>query len=72
MKYVEEFRDGRLAAQLARQLRRAVTRPWAVMEVCDDLIKYGAIIFSTLPILMFYPFLQRYFVKGIMIGAIKG
>ncbi len=37
-----------------------------------NLIKFSAIIFSTLPILMFYPFLQRYFVKGVMIGAIKG
>lgn len=37
-----------------------------------DLIKYGAIIFSTAPILMFYPFVQRYFVKGVMIGAVKG
>jgi putative aldouronate transport system permease protein len=37
-----------------------------------NLIKYGAIVFSTLPILMFYPFLQRYFVKGVMIGSIKG
>ena len=45
MKYVEEFRDGRLAAQLARQLRRAVTRPWAVMEVCGGqthaILRYG-------------------------------
>jgi putative aldouronate transport system permease protein len=37
-----------------------------------DLIKYGAIIFSSAPILALYPFLQRYFVKGVMIGAIKG
>lgn len=37
-----------------------------------NLIKYGAIVFSTLPILMFYPFLQRFFVKGVMIGSIKG
>lgn len=37
-----------------------------------DLIKYGVIIVSTLPLLILYPFLQRYFVKGVMIGAIKG
>jgi len=35
-------------------------------------VKYGIIIVSTLPILTLYPFLQKYFVKGAMIGAIKG
>lgn len=34
-----------------------------------DQVKYGIIIVSTLPILMFYPFIQKYFEKGIMIGA---
>lgn len=37
-----------------------------------DLIKYGAIIFSSAPVLVVYPFLQRFFVKGVMIGAVKG
>ena len=37
-----------------------------------DLIKYALIIIATVPILALYPFLQKYFVKGIMIGAIKG
>lgn len=37
-----------------------------------DLIKYGAIIFSSAPVLALYPFLQKYFVKGAMIGAVKG
>ncbi len=35
-------------------------------------IKYGAIIVSSLPILIFYPFIQKYFVKGVMIGSVKG
>ncbi|HKM08016.1 MAG TPA: carbohydrate ABC transporter permease [Sphaerochaeta sp.] len=35
-------------------------------------IKGAVIITSTLPIIVLYPFLQRYFVKGIMIGAVKG
>lgn len=35
-------------------------------------IKYATIIVSTVPILMIYPFLQKYFLKGVMIGAIKG
>ena len=38
----------------------------------QSLIKYCTIIVATLPILTLYPFLQRYFVKGVMIGAIKG
>lgn len=37
-----------------------------------DTIKYAITVISTLPILMIYPFLQKYFVKGIMIGSIKG
>lgn len=35
-------------------------------------IKYANIVVSTLPILCVYPFIQKYFVKGIMIGAVKG
>jgi putative aldouronate transport system permease protein len=37
-----------------------------------DLIKFGIIIVSTLPVMVMYPFLQKYFQKGIMIGAVKG
>ena len=35
-------------------------------------IRYATIMISTLPIICVYPFLQKYFVKGVMIGAIKG
>ncbi len=37
----------------------------------SDMMKYAAIVISTLPIMCLYPFLQKYFNKGVMIGAIK-
>lgn len=36
------------------------------------LVKYCTIIVSTVPIMCFYPFVQKYFTKGVMIGAVKG
>ncbi len=41
-------------------------------EKYAQLIKYAMIIVSSAPILVLYPFLQKYFVKGVMIGSIKG
>lgn len=37
-----------------------------------EVIKYATIIVSSLPIICVYPFIQKYFVKGIMIGSVKG
>jgi len=37
-----------------------------------DLVRYGAIIVSTLPIMCVYPFVQKYFNQGALIGAVKG
>ena len=37
-----------------------------------DLLKYGCVIVSSVPMLIIYPFIQKYFVKGVMIGAVKG
>jgi hydrogenase expression/formation protein HypD len=45
MKYLTEFRDGKLASKLAEQIRRSVTRRWTIMEVCGgqthSLIRHG-------------------------------
>lgn len=38
----------------------------------SESIKYATIIVATLPILLVYPFIQKYFVKGVMVGAVKG
>jgi putative aldouronate transport system permease protein len=40
--------------------------------VIQESLKYAAIIVSTIPILIVYPFLQKYFTQGIMVGSIKG
>ena len=46
------------------------TQSRIVME--GEAIKYAAVIVANLPVLCLYPFLQKYFVKGVMIGAVKG
>lgn len=37
-----------------------------------ELLKYSVIIVASLPVIIMYPFVQRYFVKGVMIGSVKG
>lgn len=42
------------------------------MEQRAELMKYSLIVVSSLPVMVIYPFVQKHFVKGVMIGAIKG
>lgn len=42
------------------------------LALSSDSVKYATIVVATLPILAIYPFLQKYFVKGVMVGAVKG
>lgn len=42
------------------------------MEQLKHLLKYSVIIVSSLPVLILYPFLQKYFDKGVMLGSLKG
>ena len=44
----------------------------AEMQQLAAIIKYAVMIVSTVPVIIVYPFLQRFFVKGVMIGSVKG
>lgn len=44
----------------------------AEMEKVAQLIKYATIIISSLPLVVMYPFFQKYFDKGVMVGSLKG
>ena len=45
MKYVDEFRDGAVAAALAERIKKTVRRPWTIMDVCGGqthaIVRFG-------------------------------
>ena len=41
-------------------------------QALQDLLKYSLIIASSVPVLIIYPFVKKYFLKGVMLGAVKG
>ena len=47
-------------------------REMASRQGMYNLLKYAVIVVSSLPLLIMYPFVQKYFVKGIMVGSVKG
>lgn len=52
-----------MAMNLAQQMNR---------QELKTLLQYSLIIVSSVPVMLLYPFIQKYFVKGIMMGSIKG
>ena len=44
----------------------------AMRQGLTNLLKYAVIVVSSVPLLLLYPFVQKYFIKGIMIGSLKG
>ncbi len=56
----------------AAGMENSVSGGAADYQAYSEAVKYATIVVSTLPVLCVYPFLQKYFMKGIMLGAIKG
>lgn len=55
-------------ASVSTAAREAIERQRQLVE----LMKYSLIIISSIPVLVLYPFIQKHFVKGVMIGSVKG
>ena len=65
MNILNQYQTANLeASTVAQQQAQQATTP--------DSIRMSATMVSTIPIIMIYPFVQKYFVKGIMMGAVKG
>ncbi len=58
--------------QTGASTSQAMSNAKAGVTVTPDSIRMAATMVATLPIIMVYPFVQKYFVKGIMLGAVKG
>ena len=58
--------------QTGASTSQAMSNAKAGVTVTPDSIRMAATMVATLPIIMVYPFVQKYFVKGIMMGAVKG
>ena len=52
--------------------RMGDTRTMMEIQGLSDLLKYSLIVVASLPVLLLYPFAQKYFVKGVLIGSLKG
>lgn len=66
------LREILLMAQNTADLMELDAAAAAELNRMVEVIKYGVIVVSTLPIICVYPFFQKYFTKGVMLGSIKG
>lgn len=60
------------AQRLADSMKKGMMTAQGVGAVSEETIKMATTIITVLPIMLVYPFLQKYFVKGVMMGAVKG
>lgn len=63
-------KESELVSKMAQD--SAMNGATSMVKPTPDAVKAAALILTTIPIIMVYPFLQKYFVKGVTVGAVKG
>lgn len=65
------IKEAEAVLQMAQQLSMDTSSADRITEVTSDSIKSAALIVTTIPIVCVYPFLQKYFIKGVTLGGVK-
>lgn len=60
------------SAQILQEMQGTTTQDQSSQIQMVEALKYAIIVFASIPVLVLYPFVQKYFTKGIMIGSLKG
>ncbi|AEE95403.1 carbohydrate ABC transporter permease [Mahella australiensis] len=60
------------ASQMQQGISLTTSGQFGETSAYKELVKYTTIVIATVPIMCFYPFIQKYFVKGVLIGSLKG
>ncbi len=66
------LRNVLIKSQMQTILQASSGQDQSEIMALTEVMKYSIIVFSSLPVMLLYPFIQKYFVKGIMIGSVKG
>lgn len=64
--------QSQISAELLANAEADTVKALLEKQMIANQLKYGVIVVSALPLLIVYPFLQRYFVQGVLIGSVKG
>ena len=65
--------QNQMSADMATSMQGAMdAQAMVIRQQLSELLKYSLIVVASLPLLIMYPFVQKYFVRGILIGSIKG
>lgn len=66
------IKESSVAQQMASESANSSVAAASAAKPTSETIKAATLIVTTIPIIMIYPFLQRYFIKGVTLGAVKG